>query len=140
MHYRGSASQRRVPFEASVNLSTKGRQMNQDIRYTMLTDENFEREVLKHPDLVLVEFTKESYGSVHIIAPIVAKVLSDYSGKLKVGRLDIDAACATAAHYRIHEIPTLLFFRNGVVVEDLVGTFRRKELSVKLQALLGKAP
>jgi len=110
--------------------------MTNELEFVPLTDDNFKKEVLEHSGPVLVVFTKESYAGHHIIAPMMQEVIRDYRGRLKVLMLDVDQAKETAQHYRIREIPTVLFFRKGVVVAYLIGTFRKKELKVRLQVLL----
>jgi len=110
--------------------------MKQEINYTQLTDENFRKEVLDYSGPVLVKFTKKSYGGLHIIAPVMTEVLHEYKEKIKLGNLDVEISNQTARQYRIREIPTVLFFRNGLVVDYLIGTFRKKELKSILQNLL----
>jgi thioredoxin 1 len=122
--------------EIEANSSRGVEEMKQEINYTQLTDENFRKEVLDYSGLVLVKFTKESYGGLHIIAPMMKEVLYDYKEKIKVGKLDVEISNRIANQYRIREIPTVLFFRNGLVVDYLIGTFRKKELRAVLQTLL----
>jgi thioredoxin 1 len=100
--------------------------MTDELECIQLTDENFANEVLDYSGPVLVEFTKESHAGHHIIAPMMQEVIRDYRGRLKVSKLDVNQAKETAQHYRIREIPTVLFFRKGVVVAYLIGTFRKK--------------
>lgn len=114
--------------------------MTDELEFILLTDENFATEVLDYSGPGLVVFTKESYAGHHIIAPMMQEVIHNYRGRIKVSKLDVDLAKETAQHYRIREIPTVLFFQKGVVVAYLIGTFRKKELKVRLQMLLEKEP
>jgi thioredoxin 1 len=116
------------------------RDMSNELECVQLTDDNFKMEVLESSEPVLVEFTKESYAGHHIIAPMMQEVIRDYRDRVKVSTLDVDQAKETARHYRIREIPTVLFFRKGVVVAYLIGIFRKKELTVRLQLLLEQKP
>jgi len=109
--------------------------MTDELGFIQLTDENFAEEVLNHDGPVLVKFTRESYAGHHIIAPMIQEVLREYHGKVKAGTLDVAQSKETARHYRIREIPTVLFFRRGVVVAYLIGTFRKKDLKVRMQVL-----
>lgn len=114
--------------------------MTNELECIQLTDDNFSKEVLEHSGPVLVEFTRDSHAGHHIIAPMMQEVIRDYRGRIKVTILDADQARETAQHYRIREFPTVLFFRKGVVVAYLIGTFRKKELKVRLQLLLEQEP
>jgi thioredoxin 1 len=76
-------------------------------------DSNFEAEVLKAEGPVLVDFTATWCGPCRMLAPIVEKLANDYVGKLKVGKVDIDAAPALAAKYNIKSVPTVMVFEGG---------------------------
>ena len=101
-----------------------------------LTEENFEAEVMEERELVLVIFSTEWSGSCHMMAPIIEELESDYEGQVKVGKLDIDHNCRVAAQYGIRSTPTLLFFRNGQLVDHVVGVAPKRVLAEKLHALL----
>ncbi|HXZ25032.1 MAG TPA: thioredoxin domain-containing protein [Nitrospiria bacterium] len=111
--------------------------MSGELEFIRLTDENFAKEVLEHPGPVLVEFTKKAYGGHYIVATTMQEILRNYHNKIKIARLDVDLAVETAKHFRIREIPTVLFFRDGVVVAYLIGIFRKKDIMAKLQAVVG---
>ena len=111
-------------------------EMSGEVEFIRLTDENFKTEVLEHSGPVLVEFTKKAYGGHFIVATTMYEILRDYHDKIKITRLDVDQAVETAGRYRIHEIPTVLFFRAGVVVAYLIGIFRKRDILAKLQAVL----
>jgi thioredoxin 1 len=98
------------------------------------SDKNFEAEVLKSDLPVLVDFTATWCGPCKALAPIVEKLADEYEGKLKVGKLDIDASPPIAAKYGIRSVPTVLVFRGGQKTAQHVGLTTRDNL-VKLLGL-----
>lgn len=104
----------------------------------ILTDESFDSEVREEPGPVLVIFSAEWCGSCHMMAPIIAELASDCEGRLKVGKLDIDRNPRIAAQYGIRSTPTLLLFRNGQLVDHVVGVVPKRVLGRKLHSLLQK--
>lgn len=101
--------------------------MSQGIAH--VTDESFENEVLKSDDPVLVEYWAEWCGPCKMIAPVLEEIASDYSGKLKVVKLNIDENPETAPKYGIRGIPTLMLFKNGNVEATKVGAVSKSQLS-----------
>ena len=93
-----------------------------------VTEQNFETEVLKSDVPVLIDFWAEWCAPCRMIAPFVKELAEDYSGKLKVGKLDVDAHGTIAQKYRILSIPTVMIFKNGDVVSQIVGAVPKKEL------------
>ena len=101
-----------------------------------LTDENFDGEVLRSRGLVMVYFWADWCGPCHMIFPVIEALASDFQGRIKVGKLDIDHNCRVAAQYGIRSTPTLLFFRNGRLVDHVVGVAPKRVLAEKLHSLL----
>lgn len=102
-----------------------------------ITSEDFEKEVLKSETPVLVDFWAEWCGPCKMIAPSVDAIAAEYSGKLKVFKLDVDKEPAVAAKYGIMSIPTLIIFNNGEVAEQIVGLMPKQKIEEKITSHLG---
>ncbi|MCB1906670.1 MAG: thioredoxin TrxA [Rhodocyclaceae bacterium] len=101
--------------------------MSEHINY--VTDGNFEAEVLQSPTPVLVDYWAEWCGPCKMIAPILDDVAKEYSGKLKVAKLNIDENQDTPAKYGIRGIPTLMLFKGGNVEATKVGALSKSQLT-----------
>ncbi|MGA3286567.1 MAG: thioredoxin [Bacteroidota bacterium] len=97
-----------------------------------LTEETFEQEVLKATIPVLVDFWAAWCGPCKVIAPMVEELATEYEGKLKIGKVDVDNHQKIAMQYGIRSIPTLLMFKGGKVVEQIIGAAPKKTLVEKL--------
>jgi thioredoxin 1 len=93
-----------------------------------LTDSNFDQEVLKSTEPVLVDFTATWCGPCKALAPIVEKIAEESVGKYKVGKLDIDEAPGITQRYGIRGVPTVLVFKGGEKVDQHVGVTNRETL------------
>ena len=102
----------------------------------VLTDDNFSSEVLNASQPVLVDFWATWCGPCRMIAPIVQELSSEYEGRAKVGKLDVDAAQKTAAEFGIRSIPTLLIFKEGKVADQIIGAVPKGQITEKLEAAL----
>ncbi len=94
-----------------------------------ITDNSFEDEVLKSDDPVLVDYWAEWCGPCKIIAPVLEEIATEYEGKLKVAKLNIDENPDTPPKYGIRGIPTLMLFKNGNVEATKVGAVSKSQLS-----------
>ncbi|HLP78600.1 MAG TPA: thioredoxin [Candidatus Paceibacterota bacterium] len=100
-----------------------------------LNETNFDTEVLKATQPVLVDFWAEWCGPCKMIAPALEEIATEYGGRAKIAKVNIDENPALAARFGVRSIPTLLFFSNGQVKEQVVGAAGKKVLVSKLQAL-----
>ena len=99
-----------------------------------LTDSNFEVEALQSDKPVMVDFWAEWCGPCRMVGPIVEEVAKEYSDKALVGKLNVDHNPGVAQKYGIRSIPTILFFKNGEVVDRQVGAVPKAALVKKLEA------
>lgn len=102
-----------------------------------VTDTTFEEEVLKSEIPVLVDFWAEWCGPCRMIGPIVEELGKEYEGKLKVAKVDVQSNNNVASKYGIMSIPALLFFKNGEVVDQIVGAVPKKAVVDRLTKVLG---
>ena len=98
-------------------------------------DQNFEQEVLKSSTPVLVDFWAEWCMPCRMLAPTIDKLANDYAGKVKVGKVDTDAAREIALKYRIESIPTVILFKNGQPAQKFVGLRNEKDFRAALDTV-----
>lgn len=108
--------------------------MSEHIHY--VTDDTFEEEVLKSQQPVLVDYWAEWRGPCKMIAPILDEVATEYAGKLKVAKVNIDDNQATPAKYGIRGIPTLMIFKNGNIEATKVGALSKSQLAAFIDSNL----
>lgn len=104
----------------------------------ILTGDNFQKEVLESELPVLVDFWAEWCAPCLMVGPIVEEIAQEYSGRLKVGKLNVDENQNLAAKYGIRGIPTLLIFKNGQIIEQIVGALPKEALKSKIDIALAR--
>ena len=97
-----------------------------------ITEKNFEEEVLKSSTPVLVDFWAEWCGPCRMVGPIVDQLAEDLKGKLKVTKVNVDENQQLAGQFSVMSIPTLIIFKGGAVVEQIVGALPQDQLLKKI--------
>ncbi|HEX6746117.1 MAG TPA: thioredoxin [Longimicrobium sp.] len=103
-----------------------------------ITDQNFQ-DITGGPTLSMVDFWAVWCGPCRMVAPIVEQLADDYTGKLTVGKMDVDANPRTPAQFGVRSIPTILFFKEGKLVDQVIGAVPRPVLERKIQQHLNGA-
>ncbi|HDK17242.1 MAG TPA: thioredoxin [Nitrospirae bacterium] len=104
---------------------------------TNVTQDSWDAEVLQSPDLILVDFWAAWCGPCKMVAPMVEELAREYEGKARFVKLNTDENPDLASRYKIRGIPTLMFFKKGEIVEQIVGVVPKAQLKVKIDSLLG---
>jgi thioredoxin 1 len=100
-----------------------------------ITKENFDTEVLRSAQPVLVDFWAEWCGPCKMLAPVLDELAVELAGKARIGKVNVDEQSELAAQFRVASIPTLLFFKGGQVAEQMVGAKSKRELRASLDRL-----
>jgi thioredoxin 1 len=95
---------------------------------TTITDDNFQDEVLNSDLPVLIDFWAIWCGPCKMVAPIVEELATEYDGKAKIGKLDVDSNQQTSIKYGVRSIPTLLIFKGGELVETIIGAVPKAKI------------
>ena len=98
------------------------------------TDENFDSLALKSDKVVLVDFWAEWCGRCRMVGPHVDALATEYEGKAVVGKVNVDLHGGIAAQFGVRNIPTIVFLKNGEVVDKVVGAVPKEQLAEKLDA------
>jgi len=101
-------------------------------------ESSWDAEVMKAPSLVMVDFWAVWCGPCQMVAPIVEELATEYAGKLRVMKLNTDENPEIAGRYQVMSIPTILFFRNGQVVEKLIGARPKRQFKEVIDSLLAQ--
>ncbi|MEA1936739.1 MAG: thioredoxin [Patescibacteria group bacterium] len=104
-----------------------------------LTDQNFEEEVIKSDSLpVLVDFWALWCGPCRMIGPIIEELEKDFEGKIKVGKLNVDENSEISGKYEVLGIPSLKFFKNGKIVDEITGVQPKEVLAEKIRGIIAE--
>lgn len=102
----------------------------------VLNDDNFENEVLKSDIPVLVDFWAQWCGPCRALAPVIEEIAEEYAGQVKVGKLNVDENPGAPSAFEIRSIPTLIFFKDGAVVDKVVGALPKNQITEVLNTAL----
>lgn len=100
----------------------------------VFTDENFEQEALQGDQLKVIDFYADWCGPCKMMGPVVEELAEEFKDQVKIGKLNVDNSPATAAKYKVMTIPTIVFIKDGNVVETIVGVVSKAQLEEKINA------
>jgi thioredoxin 1 len=104
-----------------------------------VSDASFKTDIEQHQGVVMVDLWAEWCGPCRMVAPIVEALATEYEGRLKVAKLDVDANPETAQRFNVRSIPTMLFFKDGKVVDSVVGALPKAALAQRIDRHVGAA-
>lgn len=102
----------------------------------VLTSNTWEQEVLKSNGLVVVDFWAAWCGPCRMVAPTIEELAKEYAGRVKIGKLNTDENADIASKYKIMGIPTIMFFKDGEKVDQIVGAVPKQQIKAKIDSLL----
>ena len=102
--------------------------------YLNATDQNFKSEIIDSDKVALVDFWAAWCGPCQMLGPVIEQLAADYEGKAVIAKLNVDENPNTAAEYGIRSIPTMLVFKNGEVVDQMVGALPKNMIAEKIDA------
>jgi len=106
-------------------------------KYFVATDQNFKAEILESDKVALVDFWAAWCGPCMMLGPVIEELAGDYAGKAVIAKLNVDENPVTAAQYGIRSIPSLLVFKNGQVVDQMLGAMPKNQISKKIDEHIG---
>ena len=104
--------------------------------HIIVTGANFETEVLNSPVPVLLDFCASWCGPCRMIGPLVEQLAADYSGRLKVGKINVDEEADLASRHSVVSIPTLVVYKDGVIVNQAVGALPKQSIEALFKDLI----
>ncbi len=106
-------------------------------KYLVATDQNFKQEILESDIVALVDFWAAWCGPCMMLGPVIEELAGEYEGKAVIAKLNVDENPATASQYGIRSIPSLLVFKNGEVVDQMLGALPKNQISKKIDEHIG---
>jgi len=104
-----------------------------------LTDDNFKNEVTENKEVILVDFWAPWCGPCLILSPVIEEIAKEYQDKIKIGKLNVDKSEKIASEYNIMSIPTLIIFKDGKPVDQMVGITSKETIKTRIdKAILGE--
>jgi thioredoxin 1 len=100
-----------------------------------LTDASFDATLAAHAEAVVVDFWAEWCGPCKAIAPVLEELAQEYAGKVTIAKVNVDEHPGVAARYQVRSIPTLLFFKGGQVVDQVIGAVPKTQIKKRLDAV-----
>ncbi len=101
-------------------------------KYLVATDQNFKKEILESDKVALVDFWAAWCGPCQMLGPVIEELAGDYEGKAVIAKLNVDENPGTASQYGIRSIPSLLVFKNGQVVDQMLGALPKNQIAKKI--------
>lgn len=98
-----------------------------------ITDHNFDEQVIKGKGLILVDFWAEWCGPCRMVGPILDELAAEYEGQVTIAKLNVDENRQSSARFGIRSIPTILFFKDGAQVEQIIGALPKSAIKAKVQ-------
>ncbi len=102
-------------------------------KVVQITDDNFDEQVIKKKGLILVDFWAEWCGPCRMVAPILDELAEEYEGQVTIAKLNVDENRQSSTRFNIRSIPTLLFFKDGAQVEQIIGASSKSAIKAKVQ-------
>lgn len=99
-----------------------------------LTDDSFSEEIEQGEGLAVVDFWAEWCGPCHAVTPVIESLAEEYAGQVKVGKVDVDANRKTTERFNVRSIPSILYFKDGELVETVVGVRSKGQLEELIKA------
>ena len=101
-------------------------------KYLVATDQNFKKEILESDKVALVDFWAAWCGPCQMLGPVIEELAGEYEGKAVIAKLNVDENPGTASQYGIRSIPSLLVFKNGQVVDQMLGALPKNQIAKKI--------